>query len=104
MIFRSGTALIALETDRYNGLEVSERKCFNCRNVVEDEIHVLLHCPLYTELRNELFSIAEQILNGFQSLNNSIKVSFILSDPSIIKISAKTCYLKQKTQSVVKLM
>lgn len=91
--FRSGTAPIALETGRYNGLEVSERKCFNCRNVVEDETHVLLHCPLYTELRNELFSIAEQILNGFQSLNDSAKVSFILSDPSIVKISAKTCYL-----------
>ena len=51
--FRSGTAPIALETGRFSGLEVSERKCFSCRNAVEGESHVLLHCPLYTELHNE---------------------------------------------------
>ena len=80
--------------------EVSERRCFNCRNVVEDEINVLLHCLPYTELRIELFNIAEKILNGFQSLNDIEKVSFILSNALIVKISTKPVILF-KTKDVV---
>ena len=91
--FRSGTAPIAIETERYKRLNVMERKCFNCQESVEDEVHVLLHCPQYTSLRNELFSKAGDIRNDFYSLDDNEKISFILSDPSIVKESAKTCYM-----------
>ena len=91
--FKSGTAPIAIETGRYKGLNVMERKCFNCQESVADEVHVLLHCPQYTSLRNELFSKAGDIRNDFYSLDDNEKISFILSDPSIVKESAKTCYM-----------
>ena len=91
--FRSGTAPTAIETGRYKGLNVMERKCFNCQESVEDEVHVLLHCPQYTSLRNKLFSKAGDIRNDFYSLDDNEKISFILSDPSIVKESAKTCYM-----------
>jgi hypothetical protein len=53
--FRSGTAPIRLETGRYELLPVSERTCFNCCGLVEDELHVLIHCPMYEDLRYHLF-------------------------------------------------
>ena len=89
--FRSGTAPIVIETGRYERLNVIERKSFNCQESIED----LLHCPQYTSLRNELFSKAEDtcIWNDFHSLNDTDKISFILSDPPIVKESAKPCYL-----------
>ena len=39
--FRSGTALIAIETRRYKQLNVIETKCFNCQESVEDEVHII---------------------------------------------------------------
>ena len=54
---RSGTAPIEIETR----LNINDRKCFSCRDVVEDEIHVLLHCPKYDSLRDEFLNEAGQI-------------------------------------------
>ena len=33
----------------------SERKCQNC-NVLEDEFHFILECPVYLEIRSQLLS------------------------------------------------
>ena len=40
--FRAGVAPLRLETGRYENLAVNQRTCFNCRNMVESEHHVLL--------------------------------------------------------------
>ena len=42
--FRAGVAPLRLETGRYENLAVNQRTCFNCRDSVECERHVLLHC------------------------------------------------------------
>ena len=47
--FRCGVAPIRVETGRYERLALEDRHCFNCTNQVEDEEHVLLHCPIYQE-------------------------------------------------------
>ena len=40
-------------------MNINDRNCFSCRDVVEDEMHVLLHCSEYNTLRNELLNEAE---------------------------------------------
>ena len=50
-----GTASTAVETGRYDDSTLNDRKCFNCDNVIEDEMHVILHCPLYDSFRRNLF-------------------------------------------------
>ena len=50
--FRFGVAPIRVETGRYERLALEERHCFICTNQVEDEEHVLLHCPMYHEYYN----------------------------------------------------
>ena len=69
-IFRSGTAPTAIETGHYNGINLNDRKCFTCEDLIEDEMHVLLHCPMYDSLRADLFHEAEQTLNGFMNLTD----------------------------------
>ena len=44
-------------------------------------------------LRDELLYEAEQILDGFTNLSNTEKISFILTNTSIVKASAKTCFM-----------
>ena len=88
--FRSGTSPISIETDQYSGVCIDDRKGFSCKDIVEDETHILLYCPQYIFLRDVLVTEVEHVRNGFASLNNTEKVIFILSNPFIAKLRAKT--------------
>ena len=52
--FRHGVVPIRLETGRYENIKFEERCCFNCSNLIEDETHFILHCPVYSDFRNNL--------------------------------------------------
>lgn len=62
-----------------------------CKNVVE--AHVLLKCPLYTDFREELFYLAQNVNSDCMSFSDTQKLVFLFSDVNIIRICAKTCYL-----------
>ena len=45
-----------VETGRYRGVDEESRICEYCHlNEVEDEVHFILFCPLYDDLREILF-------------------------------------------------
>ena len=89
--FRCGVAPLKIETGRYQSLPVHERTCFHCNTEVEDELHVLLFCPLYDDTRQELFNHAYMCNSDFLSYSTSEKFNFLLSDERIVKFSAKAC-------------
>ncbi len=91
--FRFGVAPIRLETGRYEHLPVDQRLCEFCNdNAVEDELHVILKCTFYDDLREELFEAAENINNNFMNLSDTDKFSFLFSNCNIVKLCAKSCY------------
>jgi len=89
--FRCGVAPIKIETGRYQGLPLHERTCFHCSSKIENEIHVILICPLYAHLRTELISHAQLINTAFSSFSFSEQFAFLMSDTDIAKLCAKTC-------------
>jgi hypothetical protein len=54
--FRCEVAPIRLETGRYENIKLEETCCFNCSNLIEIETLVILHCPVYSNFRNNLFT------------------------------------------------
>ena len=42
------------------GLSVEERVWPFCKDFVDDEVYVLTKCPLYIDLRSELYAFLEQ--------------------------------------------
>ena len=57
--FRSGILPLHIETGRYTGTEESQRLCHLCElGEIESEIHFLLYCPFYNDLRKTLFDKA----------------------------------------------
>jgi hypothetical protein len=58
---RCGGAPIIHDTGRYDGLAVEDSTCFNCTNKVEDEVHVLLQCPLFETIRHSMVHEARAI-------------------------------------------
>ena len=91
--FRAGVPPIRIELGRYEGLSVQERKCPFCRIDVEDEFHVLFHCPLYSDIRQELYHKSSVENAEFLTLDDENKFQFIFVNRKMIRICAKTCYL-----------
>ena len=90
--FRCGVAPLKIETGRYQSLPVNERTCFHCDDIVEDETHVLMCCPLYEHLRHDLIIKAESINQDFSNYSITEKFKYLLSNENIVKYSAKTCH------------
>ena len=88
--FRCGVAPIRLETGRYENIEENDRVCFNC-NQVENEMHVILHCPVYNDLRDVLFQHVNNVLQIFNQSNDTEKLNVILSHPELVRPAAKFC-------------
>ena len=90
--FRGGVAPIKLEIGRYNGTPENDRVCINCTNSIKNEMHVLLHCPLYNHIRHFLFLECIIVNFNFANMSDIEKLCFILSNSSICKYSAKACH------------
>ena len=58
-------------TRRYEMNPYEERYCFTCENKIESEGRVLLECPIYNDIRSELFSKIQH----FDSLNKGAPVA-----------------------------
>ena len=76
--FRCGILPIRIETGRYIGETPEQRLCRFCdMQTVEDERHFLLHCGLYTHIRENVFH--DILLNdAFVNNNSEGKMTYLL--------------------------
>ena len=89
--FRISAHNLHIERGRYNNTELALRTCNVCNSdVVEDEFHFLLMCPMYTEARNSLFHKANLACRQFTNLNDEMKFIWLLTSeaPEIIRATA----------------
>jgi hypothetical protein len=91
--FRCGVTPIRLETGRYENIKLEERCCFTCSNLIEDETYVILHCPAYSDFRNNLFTEVLKVNRNAMSLSDCQKIIFLFSNQDVFRIVAKTCNL-----------
>ena len=91
--FRCGVTPIRLETGRYENIKLEERCCFTCSNLIEDETYVILHCPVYSDFRNNLFTEVLKVNWNAMSLSDCQKIIFLFSNQDVFRIVAKTCNL-----------
>jgi hypothetical protein len=78
--FRCGILPLRVETGRYIGEPLNDRLCRLCNDsCVENEVHFLLNCPKYNEIRSQSFG---EILNDnvFMDLNVDDKLIFLFSN------------------------
>ena len=81
----SHSVVINIELCRYGlaRIPVEERVCIH-RNEVEDESHVLMHCPLYDDIRNQFILDVNNINPSFQDLSLQERFIQLMSNPIII--------------------
>ena len=92
--FRCGVAPLRIETGRYERtrLEVGDRVCTMCQLKVEDEFHVLIECPLYCDIHQEMFIHAESLDANYCRKTDEDKFISLLSDPNMVYIVARTLH------------
>ena len=88
--FRCVVAPIRVETGRYERLPLDERLCPFCIADIDDKLHVLTVCPMYTHFRDELYT--RERSKDFNSFSCTEKMCFVLSDGSLTKFTAKRCF------------
>ena len=101
--FRSGVAPINIELCRYGlaRIPVEERVCSHC-NEIEDESHVLMYCPLYDDIRDQLTLSINDINPSLQ--DSSVQDQFIqlMSNPIYYRVVSKAiCYILNKRRLIV---
>ena len=92
--FRLSNHSLMIEIGRHlrPRLERNERKCPICKDEVENEIHFLTKCPLYTDERDILFQVCRQNCIHFDALSyDEQKFIFIMTNenPDITRSLAK---------------
>ena len=88
--FRCGVAPIRIETGRYEGLTEDLRLCPFC-NAMENEMHVILSCQGYDDIREPLVTKALNCETNFYSPSEENQFVLLFSSPDLVRICAKTC-------------
>jgi len=96
---RLGILPLSIETGRYQDIPIEYRFCNYCnQNCVESEIHFLLFCDNYNELRCNLLDTVRNTCYLFDFLELEEKIKVLMSN-SIIKHTATfvyNAYMKRK--------
>lgn len=86
-MFRCSSDNLMLEVGRYYNIPSEHRFCIYCECIVEDEIHFLLVCPLYDDLRTLYIN------NTLQQMPLYRKFSKLMSSTDQITIRQLAMYL-----------
>ena len=77
--FRCGVAPLRIKTGRYEQLVINDRICPFCKDDAETELHALLECKEYVDIRNNLFEKASLIANSFIAMTDIDQMKFLFS-------------------------
>ena len=102
--FRISSHNLRIETGRYDKPKTpaQNRKCIYCTlNLVEDEQHLLITCPLYQTHRDSLFEKSTECIPDFNTLTDREKFIQIMSskDTDLLNSLAEYIFLSFKLRN-----
>ena len=78
---------LSIEKGRHNDLHLSERTCPFCPEQIENELHFVVSCPTYKNLRKRLIDDVELLCIGFSYPQNEDFLFWLLMNNPIISES-----------------
>ena len=76
---RLGILPLEIETGRFRNIPSESRMCHFCKNEIEDELHFVCVCPVYSNHRKILFNEIILTYNNFSNLDITEKFCFIMA-------------------------
>ena len=86
--FRMSNHALMIEKGRHQKIERNERKCYFCKNDIEDELHFLVRCPLYSPQRKIIQTVCNEICVRYKYFNEEQKFIFLFSNENELIIKA----------------
>ena len=80
-MLRAGSLPLEIEKGRHHNppVPLNERVCKVCTSgVIEDEIHFIMDCSLYDDLRHEIFTHMNSFIDGFDSSDRLQQFYYIM--------------------------
>ena len=100
--FRLSNHTLMIEKGRHMRpqIERNDRKCFHCKDQIENESHFVTTCPLYTLDREKLFQTCRENSVHFETLNVEQKFIFIMSNecPTVTETLARFIFNSLKVR------
>ena len=88
--FRLSNHTLMIESGRYENIHQLNRKCPFCPDKIENEIHLLINCPIYSNLRLSMLGEIEKTIIGFYyPYDENFLFWFMLSNPLIAQSTAE---------------
>ena len=75
-----------IEAGRHNKIQKNKRFCPFCPNLVEDEMHFLLFCPVYTENR---VNLSQKLNIQQQNMHQEQLFLILMTNRNIVHFTAK---------------
>ena len=103
-MFRCGNLPLHIETGRFARpkLPVEQRTCFHSEDTVEHELHFLIDCPFYDDIRQKMFRKAQLCNRDFILYNWSEKMIFLMNKVNMQPIVASTLFdMFQRRKSAI---
>ena len=80
---RSGTLPLEIETGRFKKVPLSDRCCNLCKSGIEDEVHFLIDCDFYQDLRYNMFQYMAMKYEQFAQSPSLVKFILIMLCPNV---------------------
>ena len=90
---------LMIETGRHKKIPARERFCPFCKTEVEDEIHFVVKCKTYDNLRKPLFELCADLKQNFDHYTDQDKFVFILTTEYLQITLAKFVFLAEEFRS-----
>lgn len=84
---RCGSLPLQVEIGRYHKVPLEDRICSLCQSVVEDEVHFLVDCKFYADLRYNMFNVMEKDFTGFYSMPSLVKYNMLMNSEHVMLLS-----------------
>ena len=96
---RTGSLPLEVETGRYRNIPLEERICKLCQAAPEDEMHFIIDCQFYNDLRYSMFKMLCDEYTDFYERPSVIKYILTMKSKHIDVISSTIVkmYLRRKS-------
>ena len=92
---------LEIEVGRYQKIPLEERICKQCQESLEDELHFVVDCTFYNDLRYTMFALLNEEYQDFNLRPPIVKYILIMQSKHVKVISSTILKMYMRRKSYI---